>query len=395
MRSNLSRLEPPNETEREQPGDGHRLGHRLGRLSDAIGSRIAAARSACSWAVLPAAIGLVSRVFSSALIAIASSLNTTHRANPFIAWDGGWYLSIAARGYHPFPIQPGPVGGHYDFAFFPGWPILIRVSTLGFLPAGVTSVLLADLLFVGAAVLIWRLIADRYGHFAATGAVALLAFSPPAYVFSMAYSEPLFLVVAALYFLSRAGGLRRPLLAASAMLVRIDGLAVVASAAARAVRSGGQERRSALLSAAAGGAAFAAWWVFIALLVHDPWGFMRASPHWGRRTGLLEYLAVLRHLAPQDVAWLGFAGLVLAGSLLAVGRDLELGTYSLTVLALTLLPGGLVGSLPRYAVVAFPAFAGLSERLGRRGTALLLVAFAAAQWYFVQWAFVGPLRAAP
>jgi hypothetical protein len=76
--------------------------------------------------------------------------------------------------------------------------------------------------------------------------------------------------------------------------------------------------------------------------------------------------------------------------MLVVRRDVELGVYSLGVLAISLLPGGVIYSLPRYAVVAFPAFAGLSGVLGRRGTLALVVALALAQGLFVKWAFAMP-----
>jgi len=81
---------------------------------------------------------------------------------------------------------------------------LIRLSTAGFLPDGITSVVLANLLFVLAAVLLWRLLADRLDPSAATHAIALLAFSPPAYVFSLAYSESLFLLIAVMFFFAPA-----------------------------------------------------------------------------------------------------------------------------------------------------------------------------------------------
>ncbi len=76
---------------------------------------------------------------------------------------------------------------------------------------------LANLLFIAAAVLAWRLLAERFDPDLATGAVALFAFSPSACVFSLAYSEPLFLLLAAAYFLSRTHPLRCGLLAALAM----------------------------------------------------------------------------------------------------------------------------------------------------------------------------------
>jgi hypothetical protein len=46
--------------------------------------------------------------------------------------------------------------------------------------------------------------------------------------------------------------------------------------------------------------------------------------------------------------------------------------------------------MPRYALAAFPAFAGIADRLGRRGTRALVVVFALGQWWFVSWAFTGP-----
>lgn len=46
--------------------------------------------------------------------------------------------------------------------------------------------------------------------------------------------------------------------------------------------------------------------------------------------------------------------------------------------------------MPRYAPCAFPAFGGLAERLGRRGTLALALVFALVQGLFVSWAFVYP-----
>jgi hypothetical protein len=329
-------------------------------------------------------------VYSAVLVLLANSRSQPHRLDPFAAWDAGWYIRIAQRGYHATPQALSATNLHYDFAFFPLWPIGIRLSTLGVLPGAATSVLLANLLFVVAAVLIWKLLAERFGGVLATEALALLAFCPAAYVFSLAYTEPLFLAVSALYFLSRTRALRGGVLAALAMATRIAGAAIVASAAVVALRTRGAERRAALLAVALGCAAFVAWWIYIALLMHDPLGFLRGSPSWGRSGGLVQILDLVRHHDPRRIAALGFTLLVLAGALLLLRRDRELGVYAVAAIALGLLPGGLVSSMPRYSLIAFPAFAGLAQRLGWRGTLLLGVGFAVAQWFFVSWAFVFP-----
>ncbi|HEX8939036.1 MAG TPA: mannosyltransferase family protein [Candidatus Limnocylindrales bacterium] len=354
-----------------------------------------------AWLVVPVAIAVVSRGFSAALVELATRhirevgpLLTIYR-NPLVAWDGQWYLSIAANGYHAQPLQPGPLGGHHDFAFFPVWPMLIRIASLAWPRVDIVAVVLANVLFIAAAVVIWRLFEARYGARVATGGVALLAFSPAAYVFSMAYSESAFLLLAGTYLAARASPGRRVLSAWLAMLTRIAGVGVLAAAAVRAVVSRGEERRTALTVVATSLIAFAAWWVVIALITGDPMGFMRGSPAWVKTSGYGSILDAVRRPNPESVIQLGYPALLLLGSLLVLRRDVELGVYALAVTLLGALPGGLIPSMPRYALLAFPAFAAISERLGRRGTVVLVLVFAVAQWFFVGWAFTGRHPLAP
>ncbi len=338
-----------------------------------------------SWVLVPLGIGIASRVYSSALLHFFAGHQHHHHVDPFVAWDAQWYLRIAALGYHAVPVQPSATGGHYDFAFFPAWPMTIRAVTAVVPPRDIVAVVLANLLFILAAVLLWRVLRDRFEARVATGAVALLAFSPPAYVLSMAYSEPLFLVVIGLYFLARGRAIRQSALAALAMVTRIAGAAILASALVGLIRDRGADRRRWLLILGAGTAAFAAWWIFIALLVHDPLGFLRGAPSWAPTTGAGQIVNDVRDLTVERVAWLGFVGTVLLGGLLIIRRDVELGVFALANVAFVLLPGAFVSSAPRYMLVAFPAFAGLSQRLGRRGTIALLIVFALGQWLFVRY----------
>src|SRR5258706_8520 len=123
----------------------------------------------------------------------------------------------------------------------------------------------------------------QFGTYPARRGITLLAFSPAAYVFSMAYSEPLFLLLAGLYFLGRTRPLS-PVLAGLAMLTRVTGVAIAASAAVRWL----QDRRDwpALLSVLAAGAVFAGWWLFIWRLTGDPAGWMQGSPSWQPTLGI-------------------------------------------------------------------------------------------------------------
>src|SRR5215213_3013137 len=219
------------------------------------------------WWLLPLAIAMCSRVFSLLLLLRYAGNpdpppTIIDDASPMLAWDAGWYLHIAETGYHPQPLRPSEVGGNHDFAFYPAWPIVIRLASLGgALPMAGTAVVLANVLFILAAVAIYRYLMERFAPATALPAVVLLAFSPPAYVFSMAYSETLFLLIAALFFLDRFGRLS-PFLGLLAALARVSGLAIGAAAAAVLVLRR-EARLGPFLVCASVALGFGLWWVYI------------------------------------------------------------------------------------------------------------------------------------
>ncbi len=270
---------------------------------------------------------------------------------------------------------------------------------MGPLPLPETGALLANVLFVLAAVVIWRVLADRLDAPNATAGLVLLAFAPSAYVLSLPYSEPLFLLAAGSFFLARSGSRWRIVATALAMFTRIAGAGLVATALVRAAMTQGRERARALAAAAAGCLAFAIWWGFIAVLTGQLTGFLLGSPSWaGGSSGLTRLIVAVTHLNLARVGWLGFTGLVVLGAIALVRKDRELAVFGLTVLALSLLPGGTVNSMPRYALSAFPAFAGLvllGRRFDRRLVWLVAVLFAAAQVGFAATVFAAPRGVAP
>lgn len=334
------------------------------------------------------AIAVASRLFSSIAIALAASLGhaawplLTPDHGPFVAWDGQWYLAIATHGYHALPIQ----AQHHDFAFFPAWPALIAIATLGVLPPGLVAVLLANLLFVAALVMTAHVLARTHDETTALRGAALLAFSPPAFVFSMAYSEALFFAVAAAFFLVAPTVKGRPLVLAAAMLTRITGAGLIAAAGAASWRRASSGRNADLVAVVAGFLAFAAWWTFVAALTSDPLGFLHGALGWQSSSGPLALARAVRSIDALGLLEYAFAALILAGSVALVRLDRPMATFAICGVVIGLLFGR-DSSVARYALAGFPAFGMLAALAGRRTTAVLWVSFVIAQVLLVAAAF--------
>jgi hypothetical protein len=185
-----------------------------------------------------------------------------------VTWDGYWYTHIAKDGYSTSLRAPAAVVGpdHHtlsDWAFFPGYPVLIRaVGWLTRMPLVPASIVLAAVL---GALAVWAVYALGEAHGGvpvARGAALLFAAWPGAAVLNLPYTEGLFLASAgaALVCLEKRRWVTAGLLGAIATATRPNGLAVVAAAAVAAALAVLAERRwRALLApvlAATGAAAF-------------------------------------------------------------------------------------------------------------------------------------------
>ncbi|HEY2916034.1 MAG TPA: mannosyltransferase family protein [Candidatus Limnocylindrales bacterium] len=348
--------------------------------------------------VVPLVIAIASRLYSALLLSIVPLLqpnlavpHLTGFRSPFLQWDSQWYMTIATWGYHAEAMQAGPFGGRHDFAFFPAWPTLLRgFEVLGFQVADIAAPL-ANLLFVAAAVFIFVVLERQFGRTTATWGTALLAFSPPAYVLSMAYSEPLYLLLVGALFATRSGVVRG-LLGAAVGVTRLTGVAVAAAAGVRWLRN--WRDWAALATAVGVGLAFAGWWAFIWVLTGDPLGWFQGSAQWGHKLGFAGIAAAITEPTMIKTGYLAFVALMLGASILLLRRNLELGLYAVLAIGLSLI-GAPVESMPRHAMVAFPAFGLIADRLGPKRSAFLLIAFAAIQANYVILAFVGPQPFAP
>lgn len=113
-------------------------------------------------------------------------------------WDGEQYLYLSEHGYE----AGSPTAGLY-----PLWPWLVRgVSFLTGGHAVLAAVVSANLLSLIAWGLLFRLVADSQGDAVATRALLLLVAFPGALFYQFAYSESLFLFLAALLFTGMGRG---------------------------------------------------------------------------------------------------------------------------------------------------------------------------------------------
>ena len=196
-------------------------------------------------------------------------------------WDGRWYLSIAQHGY---PHQLINEGDGSRWAFFPAFPAAVRAV------AEVTRLSLPDAAFVAAfifgltsALAIWLAVREVFGARLADGAVLLYVFCPTAYVLSMAYTEGLFLTVAAacLFALSRRYWVTAALCVCVAGLTRNSGAVVVLAVIVTAVPAAwrGRSLRPALAAALAplGLVSFMAYSWF---MVGTPLAFLGSERFW-------------------------------------------------------------------------------------------------------------------
>ncbi len=301
------------------------------------------------------------------------------RSNLLI-WDGGWFQRVAA-GY-PTGYTYGPTGtleGN-ELAFFPLYPMLIRLlTTLGF-SSGTAALTVSWLASIGAAVALHLLGTTLFGSRKAGWALAAICCSAPmSVVLSMAYSESLFLALVAGMFaaahrkvwwaagvLGLGCALTRPTGAAAAV-----GLAVAAILAVRAgdkagARAGeeagdanvraGEKKWPPLVAAAVALAGVPAYLGWVGWRVGEPdaW-FKIQTAGWGTSfdygsstlTFLGDTLSVGDGWVPMSVALILLVAAVAAGVALAGRPWLPLAVYGLVAMVLVYGQAGYYHSKPR------------------------------------------------
>ena len=276
--------------------------------------------------------------------------------------DSVYLLGIAAEGYHAEPVRQL----FRDWAFFPLYPLVTRaVSILTLGNVAVAGVLVANLAFVGALAVLYRLSINHLDHDRAVRSLAFVALAPGAVAFAMAYTDSLFLLLAASAFL--AAEQRRwalmALLYGLATLTRLQGvllaipLAILIADQAGGWRTAVGWRTPRLLWLAAGPIAFALFAAYLGWAFGDPLGMFTAQRAWSQigQEPIGPVTPVLDRFDPIVLLLVGVLCLYL---FLFVFRRLDRLPAAYTALALvtvvTALASGRLQSIGRYLAVAWP-----------------------------------------
>ncbi|HJQ47646.1 MAG TPA: hypothetical protein VJ870_15215 [Amycolatopsis sp.] len=317
------------------------------------------------------------------------------------AWDGQWYLRIAATGYDldPVPDAHGHLNPFTPRAFFPGYPVLIRWTDAVTGVGGTTSALLV----AGISGLFAAYGLARLGRLVRGGSpragyllVALFAAAPMGVALSMAYTEALFcaLAVWALVGVLERRFVLAGVCCAAAGLVRSSALALAIAVGLAALAYVPRERRRAAAAVVLAplGLVGYLWWT--GLRVRPDTGFVERLGTWadlewqGWSTKFDGGVATARFLwqgLHSGDAMTVLTVAVILGYLVllavAVRQRLEwpLLVYAAGVLVMSLESSGLMHAKPRLLLPAFTLLVsvaiGLANR--RRSTAVLTVAGAA------------------
>jgi hypothetical protein len=215
--------------------------------------------------------------------------------SPLARWDAVWYLRIAESGY---------AGSDVRAAFFPLYPLLVRgaATPFGASPGAllVASYAIALAAFLGALVLLYRLVSLELGRPLARPALLLLAVFPAAVYFGAPYSESLFLLLAVgAFYAARTGRWAwAGAAAAGAAATRSSGVLLLLPLAM--LWWGTRERRlrdaAWLLLAPLGLAAYAA---YLGIAEGDALRFLDVQDAWSRELAI-----------PLAGAWDGFTAAV-------------------------------------------------------------------------------------
>jgi hypothetical protein len=115
----------------------------------------------------------------------------------WVRWDAIGYLALAGEGY-----WHDAVSGVGSPALLPVYPLAIALLEPLVASAPLRALLVANVAFAAALLVIYRLVADRFGATVAVRSVLLLCVLPYAFLFSAAYPHSLALLFVALMFAS-------------------------------------------------------------------------------------------------------------------------------------------------------------------------------------------------
>jgi len=269
-------------------------------------------------------------------------------------WDGGHYLGIARTGYSQ----------NFQYAFFPLYPLTIKVLTFAtgnYLLSAILISLVST--FLGLNIL-YKLVSLDFNKKIAEKVILALLFFPTSFFLLTAYSEGLFFLfsISAFYFLRQNKLFWATVAAALASATRLVGLAVVLGLFVEVWSIQKFSRKNWYLIFAPLG--FVIYCVFLYLQTGDPFYFLTAENYWQRTlsTPVVGFWEALKNLAGGNLTQINILfDLIFAifgvGFAIRAFRFLpsSFAVYSLLSVGIPLFSPTL-SSIPRFLLPVFPIF---------------------------------------
>jgi Mannosyltransferase (PIG-V) len=336
---------------------------------------------------------VASRVILLLVVALVESslgfpyARDTYATSPLLGgltgFDSVDYLGIAAHGYQVVPV--GDV--HPDWVFFPAYPIVTALVV----PFAGGNVSLAGVLVANVALLVAlcliAILTRAYADAETVGrTVMLVAFAPGAVAFGLAYSDSLFLALAAGALLAarRQRFWLMGLLYAAAAIARLPGILLAIPLAIELWHEQGLRRWMSWVPLLAGPAALLAFAAYEGAALGDPLAFIHGQAVWTVAPITAPRTGPNAVGNPDDVAGLVPLVAIMIGILLAytatlpglVRSKLPRPEVALALVAFaTVFLSGRLQSDARYLAVAWPfAWFLASRREPWRGTWLAVSA---------------------
>ena len=282
-------------------------------------------------------------------------------------WDGRWYTTVADHGYLLVPGQQS------DPAFFPLYPLVLRLVHTTGASFMVSGLVLSGLAFPAALLALYELGRRMFPEPLARRAAICAAVFPPGFVFSMVYPQALVLLMIALAGLFAVQGRfgAAALAVAAASLARPEGVFLalpIAAAAASAWSTLDPATRSrAVAAVAAGPVALLTYPLYLSWALHDATAWSTAQRAWGRSFSSIGILQAFYRLPStfrlhpwfvrDAIAIIIFVALLTAAARAGTPRA-WLGS-AILLLGVPLMSGS-IESEARFGVLALPIYWGLA-----------------------------------
>lgn len=305
-------------------------------------------------------------------------------------FDGVHYLGIAQKGYF----------AQYSQAFFPLYPLIIKLFTLNNLHF-MTALVISNFFLLVALYFLYKLFQLDYSKKISFESILLLLVFPTAFYFGSVYSESLFLllVVLSLYFTRKKNFFLGGFFGGLSSLTRIFGLFLMPVIAweiylyikERKISVKSKDFIKAVIGICLAPLGTLLYMGYLKINFDNPLYFLTSQPLFGaERSGgnliflpqvLFRYFKILTTIPPISLPFFNaflevVFTLIPLGLLILAYKKVRL-SYLIFICGCLLLPTltGTLSSMPRYALMSFLLFPFIMERLGRYSRIMLTFLF--------------------